>query len=243
MSVGTRARRAVLFCGLIVALSACGQQAPDPRGVDRDEVLLQVVATGRADTRPDEARFTAGVSTIAPTAAAASAGNNEVINRVVAALERRGVRGADVQTRQITLGRIDYGQNRGRFQANNMIEVRIRDIARAGPAIAATTEAGANVLSGPDLRISDPEAANRSAYAAAYRAARARAEAYAQAAGLRVARVLAIRDTGEAGGPIPYGRDMLMAEEAAAQTVAPPPVRAGLETSQVRVRADFALAE
>ena len=226
----------------LAALAACAQQAPDPRGVGRDEVLLQVVATGRADTRPDEARFTAGVSTIAATAAAASAGNNAVINRVVAALERLGVRGDDVQTRQITLGRIDYGQNRGRFQANNMIEVRIRDVARAGQAIAATTEAGANVLSGPDLRISDPEAANRSAYAAAYRAARARAEAYAQAAGLRVARVLAIRDTGEADGPIPYGRDMLMAEDAA-QTVAPPPVRPGLETSQVRVRADFALAE
>lgn len=235
-------RRAGLMMTMLASLAACAQQAPDPRGVERDEVLLQVVATGRADTRPDEARFTAGVSTIAATAAAASAGNNAVINRVVAALERLGVRGDDVQTRQITLGRIDYGQNRGRFQANNMIEVRIRDVARAGQAIAATTEAGANVLSGPDLRISDPEAANRSAYAAAYRAARARAEAYAQAAGLRVARVLAIRDTGEADGPIPYGRDMIMAEDAA-QTVAPPPVRPGLETSQVRVRADFALAE
>lgn len=235
------ARIGILLLG---ALAACGQQAPDPRGVERDEVLLQVVATGRADTRPDEARFTAGVSTIAATAAAASAGNNEVINRVVAALERLGVRGDDVQTRQITLGRIEHGPNRGRFQANNMIEVRIRDIARAGQAIAATTEAGANVLSGPDLRVSDPEAASRSAYAAAYRAARARAEAYAEAAGLRVARVLAIRDTGEAGGPIPYRRDMdLMAEQAAPPPVAAPPVRPGLETSEVRVRADFALAD
>jgi uncharacterized protein YggE len=155
----------------------------DPRGVDRDEVLLQVLASGRADTRPDQARFTAGVQTIAPSAAAASAGNNEVMSKVAAALERLGVKADDIQTRQITLSRIEYGPQRGRFQANNMVEVRVRDLARAGQAITATTEAGANVLSGPNMTISDPEAASRSAYAQAYKAARARAEAYASAAG------------------------------------------------------------
>ena len=66
-----------------------------------------------------------------------------------------------------------------------------------GEAIAAATEAGANLLSGPDLRVSDREKASRSAYAAAYRAARARAEAYAGAAGLKIDRVLAIHDGGE----------------------------------------------
>ncbi len=78
----------------------------------------------------------------------------------------------------------------------------MRDTRRVGEAIAAATDAGANLLSGPDLRISDREKANRSAYAAAYRAARERAEAYAGAAGLTISRVLAIHDNGEAGGPI-----------------------------------------
>ena len=233
---------------LCLLLAACGRAEADPRGVDRDEVLVQVAATGRAEARPDEARFTAGVQTIQSTAAAASERNAAVINAVVAALARLGVRREDVQTRQISLGRIDYGPNRGRFQASNMIEVRIRDVARAGEAIAATTDAGANVLSGPNLRVADPEAASRSAYAAAYRAARARADAYAEAAGLRVVRVLAIRDIGQGGrgGPGP-GYDMEMAEEGMARPVdaaaPPPPVEAGLNASEVRVRVDFALAE
>jgi uncharacterized protein YggE len=228
---------------LALALTACGQRPADPRGVGRDEVLLQVTATGRTDTRPDEARFTAGVDTIGASAADASARNSATINKVVAALERLGVKPDDVQTRSITLNRIGYGPNRGRFQANNLIEVRVRDLKRAGEAIAATTEAGGNVLSGPNLRVSDPEAANRSAYAAAYRAARARADAYAEVAGLEVARVLAIREAGEGEGPRPYyegdaGMDV------AVQTAAPPPpaVMPGMTTSQVRVRADFALA-
>ena len=223
---------------------ACERAPADSRGVARDEVLVQVAASGTADTRPDEARFTAGVQTIDATAAAASERNATVINRVVEALRALGVRPEDVQSRQVSLGRIEYGRDRGRFQANNMIEVRVRNVDRIGQAIAATTDAGANVLSGPDLRVSDPNAANRSAYANAYRAARARAEAYAQAAGLRVARVLAIRDGGEVGRPGP-DYDLAASDAAAPQSVraAAPPVPPGMTTSQVSVRVDFALSE
>jgi uncharacterized protein YggE len=121
-----------------------------------------------------------------------------------------------------------------------MVEVRVRNLARVSEAIAATTEAGGNVLSGPNLSLANPEAASRSAYAQAYKAARARAEAYAEAAGLKVARVLAIRDGGETG-VFPHVGDA-MGEAAVAQTVAPPPFRPGMNTSEVRVRADFALA-
>lgn len=233
--------RQASIVGLFLVLAGCGGAPEDPRGVARDEVLLQVVATGRADTRPDQARFTAGVDTLAPSAAAASAGNNEKMARMVAALERLGIKGDDLQTRQITMQRIDYGANKGQFQANNLIEVRVREIGRAGDAIAAATGAGANVLSGPNMTVSDPEAANRSAYAQAFKAARARAETYAEAAGLKVARVLAIRDGGESG-PMPY--HVGDSSAAMVQTAAPPPppVRGGMNTSQVQVRADFALS-
>jgi uncharacterized protein YggE len=117
---------------------------------------------------------------------------------------------------------------------------------RVGDAVALVTEAGANVLSGPDLRVSDREAASRSAYAAAYRAARSRADAYAEAAGLKVRRVLAIYDGGESFVPPPYPRPESM--DAVAQTAAPAapppaPFSAGVNTSEVRVRVDFALGD
>ncbi|MBW3560734.1 MAG: SIMPL domain-containing protein, partial [Proteobacteria bacterium] len=68
--------------------------------------------------RPNEARFTVGATTQAGTAAAASAGNNAAANRVMAGLERLGVEADDVQTRSVTLSRIDYGPERGRFRAD-----------------------------------------------------------------------------------------------------------------------------
>lgn len=231
---------ALLAC---LALCACSRAAPDPRGVSRNEVLVQVSATGRADTRPDQARFTAGVQTIGASAAEASARNSETINRVVAALGPLGVKPDDIQTQSITLSRIDYGANRGRFEANNMVSVRVRDIKRAGEAIAATTQVGANVLSGPNLTVADPESAGRSAYAAAYRAARARADAYAAAAGLKVARVLAIRDTG-GGTPPPYYGDAVMEQASMAPVAAARPrVQPGISTREVQVQVDFALAK
>ena len=44
-----------------LALAACQQPAYDPRGVDHDETLLSVSATGESEVRPDEAFFQVGV--------------------------------------------------------------------------------------------------------------------------------------------------------------------------------------
>lgn len=245
-------RASILLLISAAALTACSQ--PDtPRGVGRGEVLLQVAATGRTETRPDEARFTVGVSTTAATAAAASTGNRTAMTRVMAALGRLGVKDDDLQTRSITLSRIDYGPERGRYTANNLVEVKVRDLRVVGEAIAAASEAGGNVVAGPDLRVSDPERADNAAYAAAYKAARARADAYAEAAGLKVSRILAIRDGSAEGPPIAYGyatadAGAVVAEQAM-QAPPPPmavrnaaPFQGGVTTREVRVRADFALS-
>ena len=242
-----------LILPLVLALAACQPAAPDPRGVDHDETLLTVTASGRADATPDEARIQLGVQSLAGSADEASRANRAKMEKVTTTLARLGVKPADVQTRNLTLNRIDYGRDRGRFRADNVVEIRMRDTNRVGEAIAAATDAGANLLSGPDLRISDREKANRSAYAAAYRAARARAEAYAGAAGLKIARVLAIHDVGEFGVPTPYARSGYGDANMVAQSAAPPPPVApmpqslpfspGTTTTEVRVRVDFALSE
>ncbi len=230
---------------LILFAAACDRAPADPRGVARDETLLTVTATGRADARPDEARLQLGVQSDAPGAGDASRLNREKMDRVAAALARLGVKPDDLQTRNLSLSRIDYGPERGRFRANNMVEVTMRDMAKVGEAVTAVTEAGANVLSGPSLRISDRETASRSAYAEAYRAARARAEVYAKAAGLKINRVLAIHDGGEAPRSYDMDASMEMSRQVNAppppQTAAPAPFSAGMNSTEVRVRVDFAL--
>ena len=233
-----------LFLLPLIMLTACDRAPADPRGVDRNETLLTVTATGRADTRPDEARLQLGVQSQAGSAEEASRLNREKMNRVTAALTALGVKPDDLQTRNLSLQRIDYGRERGQFRAENVIEVKLRDMAKVGDAVTAVTTAGANVLSGPELRVSDREGSSRSAYAAAYRAARQRAEAYAGAADLKIERVLGIYDGGEYGvpppGPVappPVMRTMNAQAEQAA------PFNPGINSTEVRVRVDFALGQ
>lgn len=223
-------------------LAACGPGRPDPRGVRPGETLLSVSGTGRAESRPDQAIFTAGLENVGGTAAEASARANAAVGRIVAALKGLGIPDKDVQTSALSIARIDYGRDRGRFHAANTITVKVRQVDKAGAAIAAATQAGANVLSGPNLTVSDPEAATLSAHGAAYRAARAKADAYAKAAGMHVARVIAITDGGE-GGAMPT----MQAEEMDRAYAPPPPivaapVMAGTNATTITARVDFALA-
>lgn len=244
---------------LPLALAACGDRPDEARGVDRNETLLSVSASGQAESRPDKAEFQAGIETWARTAREASQANARKMAEVVGALRGVGVPEADIQTRAITVNRIDYGDRRGQFQATNVASVTMRNAARTDQAVTAATEAGANIVSGPNLSMSDPEATANLAYADAYKAARKRAEAYAKAAGMEVSRVLYIRD---AGGQ--QGQTYLRAadataidvarprpEEGRATNVAPPPpppvamtqpgMMIGTTRSDVYIQVDFAL--
>lgn len=252
------ARLALLLAPL--ALAACGDRPTDPRGVDRAETLLSVSASGQAESRPDRAQFQAGIETRAGTARQASTANGEKIAEIVTALRALGVAERDIQTRNVSVQRIDYGPQRGQFQAANVVEVTLRDPDKAGEAVAAVTEAGANIVSGPSLSMTDPEATANLAYADAYKAARARAEAYAKAAGMEVSRVLYIRDAGGTQGQT-YLRGAEMVEQSAvdarlgnravAAPVAPPPpppavmpgMMIGTARSDVYIQVDFALRE
>lgn len=90
-----------------LALTGCGAHRPDPRGVERDEVLLQVSASGQTDSKPDTARFAVGVASIGATSQAATEANNAKMNAVVTALKSLGVGDADLQTKQLTIARQD----------------------------------------------------------------------------------------------------------------------------------------
>ena len=241
----TCARLAPLAIGvaLPLALAACGgaPERTDPRGVDRDETLLSLSASGEAEAVPDVATLAIGVETYGANAKAANEANSRKAADVAKALAEFDVAERDIQTANLSLARMNYGPRKGQFQANNTLTVRMRNVAKAGEAVAAATAAGANILSGPSLRIDDPEKANRGAYIAAYNAARTRAEAYAEAAGMKIARVLAIRDGGQGGGPMPY--PAIAYEQAADAVAAPAPVsvRPGVNRTRVSVQVDFAL--
>ena len=211
--------------------------------------LLTLSAEGKSTRTPDLAVFSAGVTTQGDTAGQAMSANAAAMTRVIAALKKAGVADKDIQTSSINLNPV-YGQpvmgpngqvvNEPRivgYQAVNMVTVRARDIKNFGKVLDALVASGANQISGPSFQMSDPSTAQDEARLGAMKAARARADLYARAAGLRVVRIVSIS---EGGYNPPQPKYAMM--EARSADAASTPVQAGEVEAQVSVTVQFELA-
>jgi uncharacterized protein len=169
--------------------------------------VLDVVAEGRTTRVPDLATIRAGVVTQAPTAAAALSDNSARTARVLARLRRAGIAERDIATASVQLSpQYRYAESQPPaitgYQATNTVSIRFRDVAKSGGVLDALVAEGANQIDGPALSLSDPDAALDEARADAVKRARAKAEQYARAAGMRVERIVSIAEAGQdAGGP------------------------------------------
>lgn len=225
---------------VFAALPAAAQQ--EARPVLLDGTLLDVSATGASTRVPDLAVIQAGVVTQAASAAEAMQQNAAQMARVMAALRKAGIADRDVQTATINLSpQYRYVQNEAPvitgYQASNQVSIRFRDVAKSGTILDALVREGANNISGPNLTIDKPDAALDEARVDAVKKARARAELYAQAAGLKVDRILAISES----GAMPETPRPVMMMRAAAAPMADTPVSAGEQELNVTVTVRFLL--
>jgi uncharacterized protein YggE len=173
------------------------------------------------------------------------AANAAAMSRVVAALKAAGVASRDIQTSNLSLSpsfedgpRPDNRPPRiVGYQASNTVAVRARDLGKLGSIIDSLVSAGANQVNGPDFGLDQPDAALDEARGAAMKVARARAELYAKAAGLKVVRVLSIN---EAGGYMPQPRVFMAAK--AMDVAAASPVESGEVATNVNVTVQYELA-
>lgn len=204
--------------GLTLTTVSASAQETRPMMVPIDGTVLEISADGTSTRIPDLAVIQAGVVTQAATAGDAMRQNSTRMATVLAALRRAGIAERDIQTSSVSLSpQYRYAQNEPPvitgYQASNQVTVHFRDIAKSGAILDALVSQGANNISGPNLTIDKPEAALDEARTAAVATARARAELYAKAAGLRVDRILSISES--SAMPVPP-RPMMMARMEAA---------------------------
>jgi len=195
-----------------------------------------VTAPGIVTTVPDEAQFTFGVSTTAPSAKAALSGNAARMNRLIAALKAAGIAPADIQTAEISLSpnTNENGSKVLSFTASNSVTVKTKQISNAGSIVDAAVGAGANLVSGPSLGPSDQAALQRSALQKAVADARGRALAIAQAAQVRLGRVMTVNET--SSSPIQFSPT-----PKAAASAAPTPVEPGSVQVEEDVTVTFSI--
>ncbi|HEX8301165.1 SIMPL domain-containing protein [Sphingomonas sp.] len=235
-------RTALMGTVALFFTTALPAAAQEMRPVALDGTLLEVSAEGVSTRVPDVAVIQAGVITQAPSASAAMAQNSRRMSGVLAALRAAGVSDRDMQTAAISLSpQYRYENNQPPiltgYQASNQVSVRFREIARSGAILDTLVKQGANNISGPNLTIDKPETALDEARTDAIGKARARATLYAQAAGLRVDRILAISESGGMPPPMPMMAFREKAQAASADTQ----VVAGEQQLSVTVSVRFLL--
>ena len=233
----------------LVPLAAVAQDTGP--AVARGNTLLTVQGEGKTTRKPDLAVFSAGVATSGKTAGEAMAANAAQMTQVIAALKRAGIAERDIQTSNISLNPV-YAQQQPRplgsiepeeakiigYQANNQVTVRQRKLGEFGKVIDALVAAGANQVNGPSFEVDDSDGALDEARTDALKKARARADLYARATGLKVVRVLTIAESGAYAprGPVMY---RMVANDSAAAT----PVMAGEVALQANVTVQYELGQ
>lgn len=214
--------------------------------------LLNVSADGRSSRAPDMAVFNAGVTTHGKTAGEALSANSASMNRAIASLKASGVAEKDIQTSNLAInpvyapqqtrpdGTIDPPEPRiiG-YQATNTVTVRQRNLAQFGKVIDTLVAAGANQVNGPSFMMDDPDAALDEARTQAMSKARARADLYARAAGLKVVRILSISEGGGYSPPMPV---MYARASGAGMAAEPTPIAAGEVAMNASLSVLFELA-
>ena len=234
---------------LALSLPGAAMAHPDQPAIAANSTLLTVSSEGKTARTPDLATFSAGVVTQGGTASEALSANAAAMNKVIATLKKAGIADKDIQTSQISLNPV-YGQPvigpNGQvvqeprivgYQANNTVNIRSRDLSGFGKVLDALVASGANQVNGPAFEMSDPSAAMDEARVAAMKAARARAELYAKAAGLRVVRIVSISEGGGFAPPQPVYAMAKMAADASSS-----PIAAGQVEAQVSLTVQFELA-
>jgi hypothetical protein len=190
-----------------------------------DPHTMTITGHGEIKAVPDVATITAGINTNAPTAAAALSANSARMNQVFGALRKLGIADRDIRTAgfsvspQYTNGDNNNPRHLTGYQVNNEVNVRLDDVTRTGAVLDTLVGAGANQMNGIGFDIANSAPVLEKARIQAIADARARAQTYAQAAGVTLGPIVSITEGGGEAPPRPMFRVMAMA--------APTPVAPG----------------
>ena len=206
---------------------------------------ISVTGQGMAAAPPDMAIIQTGVVTTGPTAANALSANNEAMDNILDVLKTHNVASRDVQTSSFNVSPEYKRDERGRtqpgivgYRVTNQVRVKVRKLTDLGNVLDALVRAGSNQVSGVSFDVDEPTGVLNQARKRAIADARSRAELYAQAAGVRLGKVLTISEQ-----TIQFPQPRHFAPSLAKEAVSSVPVATGEEEFRVRIHMVFDLED
>ena len=183
---------AMLLCLAILALGTGAALAEGTK--------LTVSGSGTVLVESDLAVVTVGVREASTDVLVAQSTVNEKIAAIKQALLEAGAKESEINTDSINIyANYDYSDNTEvivGYTANNTLSVRTTDIDNVGALIDAAFAAGANTLDNVQFTVQDDSEAREQALTKAVEDARRKAEVLAAAAGLQIASIESIAESG-----------------------------------------------
>ncbi|MDF2233871.1 SIMPL domain-containing protein [Albimonas sp. CAU 1670] len=177
-------------------------EKPAKRAVEECRGRLMVEGEGIETATPDVLQVTFGADARAEQPGQALNDASEATQALLDAVLAAGVEKTDVSTTQVSLNPVYDRSERDRapeivaWEAGSSLAVTLHDVSAFGKLATAATEAGATRISGVTFAVSDEDERLEKARAAAVKAALARADLLAEAAGARVGAILELSETG-----------------------------------------------
>jgi len=173
---------------------------------------ISVSAQGKAQVKPNVAKFTATVETQNQSLDQARSANQQKVSTLVTKLKSQGIEDKDIKTQNISGGpgyeaqTLIYPVPRTTTnQVSTTIEVTVRNFDIADSVLATLTQNGASNIYGPSLTVDDStlEEVKAKARDDAVEDARKKADQLAKASDRKVGKVIKIQEQGDFGYPIP----------------------------------------
>ncbi len=196
---------------------------------DTPSRTISVSGTGEAYGTPDVAYVNLGIDVTDSDIGKALDSANTSMAAIVAAITDTGVDAKDVQTVNFNVYPEDKydpqtGQATGErvYHVQNSVNVTVRDMTKVGTVMQAGLGAGANTVNGLSFGISDTKPLEQDARLQAVADARARAQALADAFGVKLGDVISVSEGyGSVPVPITYAKADAFAAGGAAPQVNP----------------------
>lgn len=208
---------------------------------------IDITGQGSVTATPDEAVVSSGVVTDADTAAAALAANSAAMTEMIAAVKAAGIEARHIQTSGFSVQpryvrvKPDTEEETLKiagYRVSNSVTVRITDLDKLGTLLDTMVQDGANQVNGISFLVSEADKLRDEARKAAMTDAIRKATLYADAAGVKLGRILSISE--QWNSPRPQVFATARAEKA---FDAAPPVEVGEETLDVQVNVSWEIQQ
>ena len=205
---------------------------------------IVVTGEGEASVAPDMALLSLSVMREASSAREALDANNAAMTAVTEAIRLFGIADRDLQTAGLQImPRYDYtnkpdGTQEAKlvaYQVTNTLSVRVRDLVKTGEILDKAVSLGVNQGGNITFANDDPSASITEARRKAVAEATAKANTLADAAGVKLGRVVEISDQSFAAQPMP------MEAKSFDRVMAAVPIQAGENSYRVQVNMIFEL--